>query len=138
MVLTENTPLWLFVGMTIIAGLIGMLLHEVSHYVPGMIFGGKPYFVDYRLGFLPGRVDFETPERMPNWGVRIAGGIVLIWPDLAGIVLAINDLSGVRSLLPLLFLLGTASAISWSDLLALSEPAKWKRYTKGEPIYPPE
>lgn len=134
MFFSENAPLWIFAGKTIVSGLIGMILHEFSHYVPGKIFGGKPYFDDYSMGFIPRRVNFQTPERMPNWGVRIAGGIVLIWPGFAGIVLAVNDLSGVLSSLPLLILLGTASMISWSDLLALSDPDKWKRYTEGEPI----
>ena len=114
------------IGIAVVGSLIGLIAHELVHYLFGRLFGGSP-FVSEQTFYIPYEIDFETPHQMTDRQVRITGGGVVVFP--------IFLLLGVSmGLLPLIaFGLG-GSAISMYDLLAGYHPQQWKRFTAGEPI----
>ena len=116
---------------------LGIYLHETSHYLVGWAAGGSPFVRNWWLIF-PVTIDFKTPSEMIRIGIRITGGIVVLYPTFTTILVGLNweNYSSYDQ-----FLIGFfsgASVVSWLDLLALFEPEKWRRYTTGEPISRPD
>jgi hypothetical protein len=76
----------------LLAFLVGIFVHEFGHYLFGTVFGGGPFVSEYRFG-VPVRIDFESPQRMSDWQVRIVGGVNIIWLFLLLFLISTNTFS---------------------------------------------
>lgn len=105
----------------------GLLIHELTHYAVGKVRRSNPTMVTDRF-HLPHMVEFENPDKMSYRTIRIATGLVIIYPILLVIYIlftGIPDL-GVESLL--LYTLLGASIMSPADWLGLLYPERWQEF----------
>lgn len=111
----------------------GMVAHEGCHYVIGWLSGGKPFFNRWTVG-IPTQVDYESPESMSDAQVRLAGGIVVVFPVTAVFLTGLSLNVDVWGLFWVTLFFAGGSGVSWLDLIAATEPELWKRFTLGENI----
>lgn len=128
----DNTVFWLTV---IVAGWVGLWMHELTHLLFGKLGGGGAYISKWwHFHLFPIQVDFEHPREMGNLMVRITGGFVVIYPPIGVILATLGWVTpnGWLFIPGAMFLF--AGGVSWKDLLAAERPEKWKRYSAGEDI----
>jgi len=128
----DSQPWWWFV-LLLISPFFGLLVHEAGHYAFGAGFGGNPSVAETTF-LLPTLIDFKTPEKMTNWQVRVTGGVGFFWAAILLFGLAITSLQDLIVLFPGFAFLAGASAISWFDYFAVSEPEAWKKFTDSGSI----
>lgn len=115
----------------------GILLHEYTHFRLGKLFGGEPYFSEYRYG-VPQQVDFNSLDKMSDLGIQVMGGSVVIYPLIVAGIMGMNLSNPDGILRPVSFLTAFLSlgaiGVSWLDIMAAQQPEKWAKYTAGERI----
>lgn len=112
--------------ITVLIVVAGLFMHELFHYLFGRLFGGGTFVSRYTFG-IPTQIDFDSPYDMSDKGVRITGGVVLLFPVIA----LVGAAFGVFPVFA--FGLG-GSAISMTDMMALQYPDVWKDFTAGESV----
>lgn len=60
----------------------GLLLHEATHRISGMAAGGQSFVSNTYYG-IPDEIDFQTADRMSEYGIRLTGGSVVLYPLVA-------------------------------------------------------
>jgi hypothetical protein len=130
----------------IIGGYLSLYFHEYVHWVAGRLFSGNPdvlYGSWYKIPY-PYAVEFNDHDKMPNWGIRIAGisphilwSIVSVY-YIAGSSISIdpNILSIAESLysIPFVILVFLSAAVnagisvSPSDLVAAIYPDRYRGF----------
>jgi hypothetical protein len=131
----------------IIGGYLNWYFHEYVHWVAGRLFSGNPdvlYGSWHRIPY-PYAVEFNGLDKMPNWGIRIAGisphilwSIVSVY-YIAGLSISIEpNISSIAESLhsiPFLILVflfaavGAGLSVSPSDLVAAIYPDKYRDFT---------
>lgn len=115
----------------------GVLLHEFTHWGFGKLGKGEPFVSNTKFG-VPIEIDFEQPEVMSNWWIKLTGGAVFVYPVVMIGITGLHLPTPWELLSPVnvvvLYLSLAASGVSWLDLLAVHEPDKWVRYTNHKPI----
>ena len=117
----------LAVGSGVIGMYIGLSLHELTHYTVGNLKGANAS-IETDQFHLPHQVVFEDANELSSNTIRIATGMVIIYPILLILHLWFLGLPnlGIESII--LFGLVGASVVSPSDLLGLLYPERWREY----------
>lgn len=119
-----------------ISGAMGLVSHEILHWITGYMSRGDPSFTNWRLK-MPGAVDFGSPHSMSNRQVRLVGGVVFIFPVFLILFALLTTPSDIRNnpvlMGGLAFLFG-GSVISETDIIAVRSPEAWKKLASGEAI----
>lgn len=132
--MAQDTGFALYLLVLVLYFVVGIIGHEVVHWITGWMGGGNPYFSKFRLRIIPRQVDYETPEQMSKNWARAAGGSVFLFPIGLFVHLLSVSLFSMKIHIPLLLFLLGGSGISWFDLFALYEPELWKKWTAGGDI----
>ena len=127
----ENMNIGYLVVSTLFSGIIGIYfglsIHELTHYSVGKLRGANANIITGQF-HMPNKVIFENPRGLSQNTIRIATGLVMIYPVLAIMFLIFIGLpeSGIESIV--LFTLMGASGVSPSDLLGMLYPERWQEY----------
>lgn len=125
MLLGVSTPTLLAAAAAIVAG---VLIHELSHWVFGRIFGADPFFDRKVAGVVPTQVDYENPHAMTDRQTQVTAGLPMVCLALVPAAAWLN------ALVPVAFLASLGYTVSATDLVALYHPEMWKDLTAGEPV----
>ena len=106
---------------------IGTTIHELTHYVVCRMRGASATIETDRL-YLPHKTIFEHPGELSYNTIRLAAGLVIIYPVLILLLLIFTGIpdSGGESLL--FFILCGASVVSPADWLGVLYPERWQEY----------
>lgn len=135
------------VSSLIVGGYLSWCFHEYVHWIAGKLFSGNPEVLYESWHWIPYpyAVEFNRLNKMPNWGIRIAGisphilwSIVSVYyltnssisvdPNIASIAESLHSIP----FLTLVFLSATVGAglsVSPSDLVAAVYPNKYRDFT---------
>jgi hypothetical protein len=118
------------VSSAVFGAYLGLSLHELTHYTVGKLVGANASIETDRF-YLPHQVVFEDPNELSNTAIRIATGLVVIYPALLIIFLwLLGPPSSVFESVVLFALVG-ASAVSPADLLGMLYPDRWREYANN-------
>jgi hypothetical protein len=135
------------VSSLLIGGYLNWYFHEYVHWIAGKLFSGNPdvlyeswHGIPYPYG-----VEFDRLNKMPNWGIRIAGiSPHILWSIVSVYYLTNSSISvepnivsiaeNLHSIpfLTLVFLsaaVGAGLSVSPSDLVAAIYPNKYRDFT---------
>jgi len=106
-------------------------LPAVIQAAVGKIFGGE-LSLDYAISIRPIRVKFHSSESMRDWQIRLVGASKLVFPVTLIIYSAtlFSYQSEYRYVIFASLVIG-ATAISWTDLLAVENPRDWSLHRTG-------
>jgi hypothetical protein len=112
--------------VALLGGCFGLFLHEGTHYTVGRIWTSDLDIVSSGSVPLPSRVMFHNPHAVPDYGIRLAGGAVLIWilPCISVLLTTLAAPSGSRIFLTTVLAVGAAP--SPADCVAIFKPQVWK------------
>ena len=113
---------------------VGIACHEYSHY---LLFRAWIDKKNLRMNILKAYVEVETPNEVPDWGIRIIAGIpYVLLVTLASAYYLIaglpdRSLDSLRSMADMTIIsifIGLGSGVSPSDLLGILFPVEYKEF----------
>lgn len=117
--------------VTIISGFVGMYIgtaiHELTHYAVCRMRGASATIVTDRL-YLPHKTIFERPGELSYSTIRLAAGLVVIYPVSALLLLILLGIPDIGGESLLFFILCGASVVSPADWLGVLYPERWQEY----------
>jgi hypothetical protein len=129
-----NMSISYIVVSTIASGAFGMYLglslHELTHYTVSKLAGANASIETGRF-YLPHQVVFEDPEELSTIAIRIATGLVVIYPVSLIIFLWLSGLPSSVFDKTVFFVLVGASVVSPADLLGMLYPNQWQEYANN-------
>lgn len=108
----------------------GLSLHELTHYTVSKLAGANASIEIGRF-YMPHQVVFENPDELSTITVRIATGLVVIYPVSLIIFLWFTGFPNSVFEKTVLFVLVGASAVSPVDLLGMLYPNRWQEYANN-------
>ena len=120
----------LTVSSAVFGAYIGLSLHELTHYTVGKL-AGVNASIETDQFYLPHQVVFENPNELSTVAIRIATGLVVIYPALLVVFLWFSGLPNPGFESGVLFVLVGASVVSPADLLGILYPSRWREYANN-------
>jgi hypothetical protein len=118
------------VSSAVFGAYVGLSLHEITHYTVGKLVGANAS-IETDQFYLPHQVVFEDPNELSTTAIRIATGLVVIYPTLLIIFLWLLGFPSSRFESIVLFVLVGASVVSPADLLGILYPDQWREYANN-------